>query len=91
MNRWTRLAVALAAIVMLWSGLALAQAKPACDPAKTPAMVSGVVVSIDHSQDRVTIRASDGTTHQFQASKETLNGLKAGDQLDAKLRSAPKC
>jgi hypothetical protein len=32
-----------------------------------------------------------GATHEFQASKETLQDLKVGDRIDANLREAPKC
>jgi len=34
----------------------------------------------------VTIRATDGTMHEFQASKETLPDLEEGDRIEARLR-----
>jgi hypothetical protein len=34
----------------------------------------------------VTIRTSDGKMHEFQASKETLQDLKEGDRIEARLR-----
>jgi hypothetical protein len=38
----------------------------------------------------VTVRESNGTVHEFMASKETLQDLKVGGRV-AKLREAPKC
>jgi hypothetical protein len=49
--------------------------------------VSGQVVKVDMQKERVTIRATDGVTHEFAASKETLADMKVGDRVDAKLRS----
>lgn len=43
------------------------------------------------AQGRVTVRASDGTLHEFQASKETLQSVKVGGRVEAQLREAPKC
>jgi hypothetical protein len=83
--------VFLAVAVMFWSGAALAQAKPECDPSKTPQTLEGQVIAIDAEKGKVTMRGSDGATHEFQASKETLQGYKVGDRIQAKLRSAPEC
>ena len=91
MKRWTRGAAVLIVGVILWSGMAFAQAKPGCDKANTPAKLEGQVVAIDLNQGKVTMRGSDGATHEFQASKETLQGYKVGDRIEAKLRSAPDC
>lgn len=49
------------------------------------------MVKIDPEQGKVTVRATDGMTHVFQASKGTLQGYKLGDRIEAKLRSAPDC
>jgi Cu/Ag efflux protein CusF len=79
---------------MLWSGPALGQGKPACGPegrVMAPQKVEGQVVKVDAAQNKVTIREADGTVHEFQASKETLQGLKPGDRIEANLREAPKC
>lgn len=86
MKSGSRIGVAVAAPILLWSGAVLGQATnpPAGQP--TPAAVEGQVVKIDRSQGRVTIRASDGTTHEFQASAETLRDLKEGDRIEARLR-----
>ena len=88
MTIWTRLGMALAAPILLWSGTALGQATkpPAAGQARTPQTVDGQVTKIDRSQGRVTIRAADGSTHEFQASKETLQDLKEGDRIEARLR-----
>jgi hypothetical protein len=91
MTIWTRLGVALAAPILLWSATAFGQTTnpptgPATGPTRTPQAVEGQVVKIDRIQGRVTIRAVDGTTHEFQASTETLQDLKEGDRIEARLR-----
>ena len=87
MRIWTRFGVALAAPIMLWSGTALGQAaNPPVQQGNTPQTVEGQVIKIDRAQGRVTIRATNGQTHEFQASKETLQDLKEGDRLEARLR-----
>lgn len=91
MKRWIGWTAMLAVTIMLLSGVAFAQTKPECDKAKTPQTLEGQVVSIDMNQGKVTMRGNDGTTHEFQASKETLQGYKVGDRIEAKLRSAPEC
>ena len=95
MHTWLRLSVGLVAIgLMLWTGTALGQARPGCDPQaamKTPERVEGEVTKIDAARGRVTVRESNGTVHEFIASKETLQDLKVGGRVEAKLREAPKC
>ncbi|MBP1778820.1 MAG: hypothetical protein H6Q86_4831 [candidate division NC10 bacterium] len=91
MKKWISGAALLAVTVMLWSGMAFAQAKPECDKSKTPQKLEGQVTAIDMNQGKVTMRGSDGATHEFQASKETLQGYKVGDRIEAKLRSTPDC
>jgi hypothetical protein len=87
MTIWTRFSVAVAAPILLWSGSAFGQAaQPPVHQGSTPRVVEGQVIKIDTSRDRVTIRAKDGTTHEFQASKETLRDLKVGDTIEARLR-----
>ena len=82
----------LVAGFVLWSSLVLAQTKPAgCDKTTTPEKLEGQVTAIDTNQGKVTVRGSDGKTHEFQASKDTLQGYKVGDRIEAKLRSAPEC
>jgi len=92
MKKWIRLSAGLAVGGMLWTGIAVAAGKPTgCDKASTPERLEGQVVKIDLAQGKVTVRATDGTTHEFQASNETLQGYKLGDRIEAKLRSAPDC
>jgi Cu/Ag efflux protein CusF len=82
----TRLALAVAS-TLLWTGTAPSQTThPPAQPASRPATVEGHVVKIDRTQGRVTIRAGDGIRHEFQASPETLQDLKEGDRIQARLR-----
>jgi hypothetical protein len=88
--------IAVLAVVVagffLWSGVSLAQTKqPGCDKASTPEKIEGQVVKVDLEQGKVAVRGSDGKTHELQAAKETLQGYKVGDRIEAKLRSAPGC
>jgi hypothetical protein len=85
---------ALAVTLVLGSGSAFAQTKPACDPqgrVMTPQKVEGQVIKLDPTQSKLTVRQADGSVHEFQASKEILQGLKVGDRVEANLREAPKC
>jgi hypothetical protein len=95
MHIWLRLSAAgLAVGVMLWTPVALGQARPECDQQaklKTPERLEGEVTKIDAARGRVTVRQSDGTVHEFQASTETLQDLKVGGHVEAKLREAPNC
>ncbi len=94
MHRWIRLTAVLAVGCLLWTGAALGQARPVCDQqgkVKTPERVAGEVTKVDVAQGRVTVRESDGTLHEFQASTETLQDLKVGGRVEAKLREAPNC
>ncbi len=80
----------IAVSFMLWNGAALGQG-PA---GKCPAILEKLeaqVVGIDLSQGKLVVRGTDGTTHEFQASKETLQEYKVGSRIEAKLRSAPDC
>jgi hypothetical protein len=49
------------------------------------------VVSIDADKGKLTLRAADGSTHEFEASKETLQDYKVGDRVAAKLRLTKEC
>jgi len=91
MNRWLTLSGGFVAIAVLSAGLAFGQQpKPDCK-AGAPEKVEGQVVRVDHSTNKVTIRDKSGTTHEFQANKETTKDMKPGDQIEARLREAPKC
>jgi hypothetical protein len=96
MKRWRSVFAAIVAGVLLSSDAAIAQSKPGCEKdsqgkVATPQAIDGQVVKIDKGQGKVTVRGTNGTTHEFQASKETLRDLKVGDRLEATLRSAPDC
>ena len=87
MKIWRWFVVAGLAPVLLWSGSVLAQGSSLPGQStKSPQTVSGQVVKIDRAQQRVTIKTADGTVHEFQASKETLQDLKEGDRIEARLR-----
>jgi hypothetical protein len=93
MRTWTGMAAGIV-VMMLWLGSALGQPKAPCGPEGkviTPRKVDGQVVKVDPAQGRLTVREADGTVHEFQASKETLANLKAGDRVEANLKEAPNC
>jgi hypothetical protein len=89
-----RLSIGVVLGLMLWTALAHGQGRPPCDPQgklKTPVTVAGDVTKVDAAQGKVTVRESDGTVHEFQASPETLKDLKVGGRIEARLREAPSC
>ena len=94
MRSWTGTTAVVAATLMLWSAPGWAQGTRPCDAqgrVMTPQKVDGQVVKVDAAQNKLTVRQADGTVHEFQASKETLQDLKVGDRIEANLREAPKC
>jgi hypothetical protein len=94
MPRWSAVGAGLVMTLTLWSGFAFGQAKPACDQqgrVMTPQKVEGQVVKVDAAQNKLTVRQTDGTVHEFQASAEAIQGFKVGDRIEANLREAPKC
>jgi len=55
MHRWTAVAAGLSVTIVLWSGSALGQAKPPCDPqgrVMTPQKVEGQVVKVDAARNK---------------------------------------
>lgn len=90
---WRRLLAAfVASSVMALSGTVLAQEKPAgCIQAGAPKKLDGQVVQIDPDQGKVTVRESNGATHDFRASAETLRSYKVGDRIQATLRPGQEC
>jgi Cu/Ag efflux protein CusF len=90
MKRWLLTSSALATGALLTAGLAFGESKEECMK-RTPERVEGQVVAVDQNAGKVTIRDSKGTTHEFQANRETLQEMKPGDKIEAKLREAPKC
>ncbi|HTI54413.1 MAG TPA: hypothetical protein VMC04_09285 [Verrucomicrobiae bacterium] len=93
MTPYKAVAMGIVLAVPLWAGFAAGQSKPSCDQVKAgaPQKVEGKVVRIDQAQGKVAVTETDGKTHEFQASKETLKDLKVGDNIEARLRELPKC
>lgn len=93
MTPYKAVAMGIALAVPLWAGFAAGQSKPSCDQIKAgaPEKVEGKVVRVDQAQGKVAVSEADGKTHEFQASKETLQDLKVGDHVEARLRELPKC
>jgi hypothetical protein len=91
MNRWLTLSSGFVVVALLSAGLAFGQQpKPDCK-AGAPEKVEGQVVRVDHTTNKVTVRDKSGTMHEFQANKDTTKDMKPGDQIEARLREAPKC
>jgi hypothetical protein len=91
---WTRIGAGVAASLILLSGTAPGQDKPVnCtrNTASPSERVEGQVAKIDPDQGALTLRASNGQTYEFHASKETLLGYKVGDHIAAMRRSEPNC
>ena len=93
MKAYKAAAMGIILAVPLWAGSVGAQNKAACDAAKAgaPQKVEGKVVRIDPVAGKVAVAEAGGKTHEFQASKETLQDLKVGDTIEAKLRAVPNC
>ena len=94
MKRWMMLSTGAFTVALMAVAPAMAQQpqpRPATDCKNTPAKVEGQVVSVDQKTGKVIVRGNDGQTHEFQASKDTLQTMKPGDRLEATLREAPKC
>jgi predicted RNA-binding protein (virulence factor B family) len=93
MRRYQAVAMSIVLAVPLWAGVASAQSnKAACDAAKaSPQKVEGKVVRVDEAGGKVAVADASGKTLEFQASKETLQDLKVGDRIEAKLRAVPNC
>lgn len=76
---------AIASAVM--TGIAVAEdAAVTCATSGQPAQIEGKVINVDTANQKITVRDSSGTIHEFQASIETLQEYKAGDTIKAKLR-----
>ena len=48
--------------------------------------IAGIVTKIDLERGRVTVRSSDESVHEFEATPETLAQLKVGDRLEMQRR-----
>jgi hypothetical protein len=83
----------LAVVLTILTGTAWGQDKLPCNSkgnVKTPELVEGQVSKIDRNQGKLTLRG-DGKEYEFFASNETLQDIKVGDSIKAKLREAPQC
>jgi hypothetical protein len=68
-----------------------AQPKINCNVPRAPQKVEGQITRVDPATNTITVRESNGGTHEFQASRETLQDLKVGDRIEATLRPAQNC
>ena len=72
-----------------------AQCQPSASPgsgqakAKAPEKIEGEVTKVDTKSGMLTVKRSDGTTHEFKGSAETLREYKKGDKIELTLRSEP--
>ena len=88
------LSASFVAVSLLGGGVAVGQTPPdvcaAHEKAKAnaPKKVEGRVMKVDAAAGKVTIQEADGKVHEFQASKEALQSMKAGDRIEANLRPA---
>jgi len=101
MTMKTITAAVLSAALTFTVGTAIAQTRPEtqpsaqpkvnCNARNAPQMVSGQITKIDPVSNTITIRDASGGVHDFQASRETLQDLKMGDRIEARLRPAQGC
>lgn len=91
MNRM--LWIVAAAGLGLSGGAAIGADKPVkCYKADAaPDAMEGQVAKVDSGQGRLTMRAADGSMHEFQVSQETLAEYKVGDTMKAKLKAGQRC
>jgi hypothetical protein len=90
----TKMLLLVAAVGLTVSGgAALGVDKPPkCYKADTaPDTMEGQVAKVDAAQGRLTLRAADGSMHEFQVSQETLADYKVGDTVKAKLKAGQRC
>jgi hypothetical protein len=86
----TRLWLAALAFAV-WAGPASAQdaqglaTERGTNPKQT---VEGVVTRVDPQRNRVTIRDPSGGNYEFDASPDTIKGMKVGDKIEARRRDA---
>jgi hypothetical protein len=77
------------AAILLSSGAARAQTKPAdCPKAEK---VDGRITKIDTQQGKLTVQGADGKTYEFTGSKEALQDKKVGDHIEVTRRMPEGC
>jgi hypothetical protein len=87
MNILKRLVATATIGLAMVSGAVIAEdATVSCAKEGTPGQLEGKVIKVDMDQEKITLRDTNGTIHEFNASKETLQEYKAGDTIKAKLR-----
>lgn len=92
MRTRVRMSTGLVLAAILSSGAAIGQEVQArCDRANTPERVEGRVVKVDVERGRVIVHPPSGADHEFNASRETLQDLRPGDRIEARLRTRPDC
>jgi len=99
MSRWIAYGAGLLTLAFMAATPAFAQQQPsqtqptsAADcKAHAPQKVDGQVTRVDTNAGKITVKDKSGAMHEFQASKEMLQSMKAGDTIEATLREAPKC
>ncbi len=89
MKTWINVWAAMAAGLMVWTGVALGQGQPADCP--KPEKVEGQIVKIDANEGKLALRGPEGKTYEFNASKETLQDKKVGDRLEVTRRMPDNC
>jgi Cu/Ag efflux protein CusF len=80
----------IALAVVLGAGTIIAAPGSATAEENAAEAVDGVVTGVNVESHRITVRNSDGTTYEFEASDETLKGFKVGDRIEAKRRPTTK-
>jgi len=85
----TIIALAGALAVLTTAGATLAQDKspsaPAASPSASPgapARLFGQVTSVDVKNNMITLRADDGSVHQFRGNPDTVKDMKVGDRIE---------
>jgi len=97
MNRWIAFGAGLGTMALMAAMPAFGQQpqsqtpRTSADCKAAPQKVDGQVTRVDPNGGKVTVKDRNGTTHEFQASREMLQTLKSGDKIEATLREAPKC
>ncbi len=81
---------AIALVVVLGQGAIIAVPGSVAAAEKAAETIDGVVTKIDFESRRVTVRNSDGTIYEFEASEETLKDFKVGDGIGAKRRATTR-
>lgn len=76
----------LAGLVLIPQAALSGEVSGNCEKAGSPSQLEGRVVKVDIERGKISIQEANGTIHEFEASKETLEEYKAGDTIKAKLR-----